>query len=206
MNYKYTSSVYDIMDVMLFRNIEQSPRTALLDAIPDEPVRVLDLCAGTCTNSILVAENKPKAKITAVDLSADMLRVASEKVQNKGIQNIEMVVADATRTGYDNDSFDIIILSLVLHEMDGSLQRAIIIEAKRLLSDNGKMIVIEWFQPEKISKRFMFALLVKPFEPKGFKEFLKKNMVTYFEGFGFTVIDENNCDYTKVYHLKQKQG
>jgi len=202
MHYEYTSSVYDIMDVLFFRNKEQSPRTTLLYSIPNEPIRVLDLCAGTCTNSILIAENKPLVKITALDLSAKMLKVASDKIRKKGSKNIEMVVGDATKTGYPDKSFDVVILSLVLHEMNEFTRRLILNEAKRVLTDDGRLFIIEWEQPKKIFRRVMFRL-IKLGEPRGFEQFLEMDLAGYLQGLGFNVTETIYCDYTIVLHSKK---
>ena len=50
--YKTLSAVYDLLDVVYFNRKESSPRTALVNAIPGTPVKILDVCAGTCSNSI----------------------------------------------------------------------------------------------------------------------------------------------------------
>jgi len=202
-NYKIISDFYDTLDAIYFRNKEHSPRTAIIDMIPNESVCVLDVCAGTCSNSVLIAQNKPKAKITALDLSAKMLDIAEEKLHRHGIKNIKTIVADAKNSGLPSHSFDVIIISLVLHEMNEHLQKAILSEAKRLLSDNGNIVVIEWEQPKKLHQRFIFTP-IKQFEPKGFKYFLRLDLAEYFENSGFTVLEKRSCDYTCVYRLARR--
>lgn len=82
-NYKILSAVYDLLDILYFNHNDKSPRTAILNAIPDTPIHVLDVCAGTCSNSILIAENRPQSKITVLDLSTEMLRIAEKKFLKK---------------------------------------------------------------------------------------------------------------------------
>jgi|GEM_PF-739339 len=199
-NYKNRSTVYDLLDVVYFKRKESSPRTALVNAIPALPVKVLDVCAGTCSNSILIAENKPKAKITALDRAESMLKIAEKKFYDRGIKNIEVKVVDACNTGFPAHSFDVILLSLILHEISEDLQIIIMREARRLLAPNGEIIVIEWEQPKKTFQRLKFVL-IKLIEPKGFKAFLKMNLTDYFETLGFTVFEKRQCDYTRVYRL-----
>lgn len=201
-NYKIISDFYDTLDVVYFRNKQRSPRTAMLDMIPNNPVRVLDVCAGTCSNSVLIAQNRPQAKVTALDLSAEMLSVAEQKFHKHGITNIETIVADARDTWLAANSFDVIIMSLVLHEIDERPRMAIFEEVKRLLSDEGVIIVVEWEQPIKLFQRFVFTP-IKQFEPAGFMAFLRLDLTSYFENAGFMVLEKQSCDYTQVYKLSK---
>ncbi|MCL2053092.1 MAG: methyltransferase domain-containing protein [Oscillospiraceae bacterium] len=201
-NYKLLSHTYDLLDTLYFNRFETSPRTAMLNAVPREKISVLDICAGTCSNSILIAENRPQAMITALDLSADMLKIAEKKFRLKGIKNIETIVSDACNTGYPNGYFDVILLSLILHEISENSRAAMLKEAKRLLTPNGRLIVIEWEQPKSPSQKILFTP-IKQLEPRGFKEFLQRDLAAYFENLGFAVIEKRHCDYTKVYQLRK---
>jgi len=202
-NYKFNSFFYDLIDVLYFNRKRYSPRTALVSLIPDTPVRVLDVCAGTGSNSLVIAKNKAKAKITALDISADMLKIADKKFYKDKIKNVETLIGDACNTGFSDNSFDVILLSLVLHEIDESLRRAIINETKRILRYNGQIIIIEWEQPVKRFQRFMFSF-IKAMEPQGFKDFLHKNLTNYFRTFGLTVLEKQSCDYTQVFALSKQ--
>jgi demethylmenaquinone methyltransferase/2-methoxy-6-polyprenyl-1,4-benzoquinol methylase len=190
-NYKIQWLFYDLLEVVYFNRKKHSPRTALINLIPDKPVSVLDLCAGTCSNSVLIAKNKPKSEVTALDLSAEMLKIAEKKFRKQGIDNVKISIGDARRTHFDDNSFDVILLSLVLHEMSEDLQKEILYEAKRVLRDNGRIIVIEWEQPTKLMQRIVFST-IKPFEPKVFKAFLKMDLSVYFKKLGFNVDEKMN--------------
>jgi len=203
-NYKFLSFLYDLIDVLYFNRKKHSPRTALLKIIPDESVRVLDVCTGTGSNSLVIAKNKAGAKITALDLSADMLKIADKKFNKANVGNIKTVDADACDTGFVNNSFDIILLSLVLHEIEENLRQAMLNEAKRVLNDNGRIIIIEWEQPKKLFQRMMFSL-IKAMEPKGFKEFLYSDLTAYFQSFGLTIADKQSCDYSQVLTLLKNE-
>ncbi|MCL1832631.1 MAG: methyltransferase domain-containing protein [Oscillospiraceae bacterium] len=201
-NYEVISNFYDLLDTVYFKRKEHSPRTAMLNMIPDKPIRVLDICAGTCSNSVLIAQNKKQAKVTALDSSAKMLDTAKTKFSQHNISNIETIVADVRYSGFPPQSFDVIIVSLILHEVSESMRKVILSESKRLLNDNGNIIVIEWEQPVSLRQKFLFAL-IKLIEPRGFRDFLKLNLTAYFEQAGFKVIETRNCDYTKVYRLSK---
>jgi len=173
--YKALSFIYDLIDVLYFNRKKYSPRTALLGFIPDTPIRVLDVCAGTGTNSLIIAKNKAEARITAIDLSADMLKIADNKYQKARIKNVETLIANACNTGLADNSFDVVLISLVLHEVEKDIQKAILSEAKRVLKNDGRIIVIEWEQPKKTLQRIIFST-IKAMEPKGFKDFLHSDL------------------------------
>ena len=199
--YKMMASFYDLLDVIYFRDYMNSPRKAVFEAI-DRKDNVLDLCTGTATNAIRIAKGKPETKIVGIDISKDMLDVAREKLQRHHIKNIELYSMDATKTNFKNKSFDKILISLVLHELDESLANQILKESVRVLKDDGEIIVTEW-EPSKIFWRKILFLPIHILEPKTYRVFLKKNLHNFFEQFGLEIIEEIHCNYSKVLKLKK---
>ncbi|WP_454054991.1 hypothetical protein [Clostridium sp. Marseille-Q7071] len=57
LTYKLLSSFYDLIDVFYFKEKGINPRKAIIEAIPDLPIDILDMCTGTASNSLLIAEN-----------------------------------------------------------------------------------------------------------------------------------------------------
>lgn len=49
---------------------------------------------------------------------------------------------DAIELRFKSNSFDKILLSLILHELDEELATKVIMEAKRVLKDNGEIIIL----------------------------------------------------------------
>ena len=94
--YKMIAKVYDLLDVVYFRDFEHSPRKVVLDRIAGED-RILDLCTGTATNAINIASKNPGAKVVGVDLSKQMLNVGKSKAKAKGLRNIRLYEMDATK-------------------------------------------------------------------------------------------------------------
>ncbi len=201
--YRSATFIYDLLDVIYFRNKQRSPRTVLSGFISNPAARVLDVCAGTGSNSLLIAQRYPNAQITALDSSENMLKIADSKFHKAGVGNAETVVADACDTGYDDNTFDVVILSLVLHELDSDLQRAMLTESKRVLRDDGRILILEWEQPQKLFQRLKFSLL-KLVEPAEFKCFLQKDLSEYFRSFGLIVLEKQSCDYSPVLVLSKR--
>lgn len=70
--YKLISKVYDLLDVIYFRDFEKSPRKVVLESIAEQD-RILDLCTGTATSSIYIAKAKTSVEIIGIDLSKDII-------------------------------------------------------------------------------------------------------------------------------------
>jgi len=199
--YKVMAGFYDLIDVIYFRNYKRSPRKIVLDAINDTD-RVLDLCTGTATNAMRIAKTKPASKVIGIDLSKDMLRVAKSKAKKADVQNIRLYHMDATKMKFRDCCFDKILISLVLHEVEEELAGRILEEAKRVLKDDGEIIVTEWEKSEKTLQKILF-FPISILEPKPFKAFIKKDLHQCFEKLGFAVVLEYHCDYSKVLVLKK---
>ena len=198
--YKLISGVYDLLDVIYFRNYANSPRKAVIEAISEHD-KILDLCTGTGTNAINIAKANPSAEIIGVDLSENMLKVAREKADKADTKNIKLYKMDATKLDFKSNNFDKISLSLILHEMDDELRSKILNEAKRVLKKDGKIIITEWERSTKLSKRLLF-MPIHLLEPKPYREFLKKDLYSYFAKYGLKIEKITHCDYTKVIVLK----
>lgn len=199
--YKLIAKVYDLLDVIYFKNYEKGPRKVVLESISEQD-KILDLCTGTATSAINIAKVKTSVEIVGIDLSSNMLKVAENKVKKAGIRNVKLYQMDATQLSFKSNFFDKILISLVLHELDDELAAKIIREAKRVLKDNGEIIVTEWELSQQFSKRILFTPL-HYLEPKSYRKFIKKDLYLYFEKFGLKIQQYKHCDYTKVLVLKK---
>lgn len=111
-------------DKMVQRNIPcyNQMLEALIDAIPDvtESPKILDLGCGT-GNITQKAKNRfPKARITCLDLSENMIEIAKEKLKN--YDDIEYVIGDFTQVKLE-EKYDAIISSLALHHIENDEEK-----------------------------------------------------------------------------------
>lgn len=198
--YKMISKTYNLLDVIYFRNTPGNPRKKIFDLIPDEDIKVLDLCCGTMSNSIELAEKKQKLQVTGLDLSKEMLAIAMDKINAMQLTNIKTVVGDATDTKCPDQYFDYVILGLVLHETPEELNRKILKEIHRICKPDGKLIVLEWEQPTKIRQKLLFSF-IRLCEPKPFKTFIKLDKREYFNRHHFEVEKMFSTDYSCVMQM-----
>ncbi len=201
--YKAMSGFYDMIDIVYFRDYDNSPRKVVFESIGNTE-KVLDLCTGTATNALKIAKSKPLSEVIGIDLSKDMLKIAQGKVERSKVQNIKLYHMDATHMGFQDKFFDKILLSLVLHEVEENLAEKILAEAKRVLKDDGEIIVTEWEKSRKFFRRAVF-LPIEILEPKPFKSFIEKDLYRYFERYGLKVVSEVHCDYSRVLNLKKSE-
>ncbi len=198
--YQLIASVYDLLDIIYFKNYDNSPRKAVIEAIYEND-KILDFCTGTATNAMGISKAISKVEIVGVDLSENMLKVASKKIEKSDVKNIKLYKMDATKLRFKTESFDKILLSLVLHEMNEEIRSKILSEAKRVLKKDGRIIVTEWERSKKRSQRLLF-MPIHLFEPKPYRTFVKENLYSYFEKHGLQIEEYIHCDYTKVLVLK----
>lgn len=77
--------------------------------------KVLDLATGTGILGIAAAEIVgDEGKVIGVDFSSVMLAQAQQKIDKLGLQNIELIEADAEYIDFDESSFDIILCSTAI--------------------------------------------------------------------------------------------
>lgn len=202
--YKSISKFYSLLDIIYFNRKETSPRYGILDFISDEKLKVLEVCIGTAENSIIIAEKRPNTEIVGVDLSKEMLELAKDKIEKMGIRNIKTFVMDATNMNFDDNYFDVVLISLVLHEVEDNIRYKIMKEAKRVLKSKGKIIIVEWDKPKKIIQKLPF-LIIKLSEPRWFKEFLKLDIKEYVKIFSLKVLSEKKYDYTRIFEITKEK-
>ncbi|MEM1171108.1 MAG: class I SAM-dependent methyltransferase [Cyanobacteria bacterium P01_H01_bin.35] len=120
-------------------------RKSFLDILKAEitaPNDILDFGCGAGLNTFSLQKVFPEAKFTGVDLSPYFLAVGLYRSQQQNL-DINWVHAAAEATGLPDDSFDLISISLVCHELPQIATRKIFQEARRLLRSNGSIAIMD---------------------------------------------------------------
>jgi ubiquinone/menaquinone biosynthesis C-methylase UbiE len=84
-------------------------------------------------------------KVFSFDIQKDLLGKLKTDVEQKNIENIHYVWSDLDEpnsTSLKENSVDRIIISNLLFQVED--RKAVIREAKRILKDNGKVLVVDW--------------------------------------------------------------
>jgi len=99
---------------------------------------VLDIGCGTGAH--LKLYQKENCNIYGIDLSATMLKVARNKLGKVA----DLKLGNAIDTGFADNKFDIVLSSTVLHEMSQKVRVNVLKEAKRILKNEGRIILIDF--------------------------------------------------------------
>jgi phosphatidylethanolamine/phosphatidyl-N-methylethanolamine N-methyltransferase len=94
--------------------------------------------------------------ITAIDYSADMLRVAKEKYGDTDTKFFEM---DAQQLNFQDQTFDVIVASLILSVVPHPDKAYS--ELNRVLTDKGQFIIFDKFVP-KNKKMSIGQIMIRP--------------------------------------------
>lgn len=201
--YGVISKMYDMLDVLYFNESGKNPRKVIMDMIPDKEIKLLDMCCGTLSNTLNIAKGKSDIKVLGLDLSEDMLKVAEKKVYRQQVRNVSLKCGNAAKTEMESASFDYIIIGLVLHESSPELTKDILQEARRLLKQDGRLIVLEWEPTRKLKQTIKFfpLYIAECMCSKTFRQFYIADKELYFKNNGFEIEQKEYCNYTIVLNM-----
>ncbi len=112
----------------------------LIECVDCRDKEIIDVGCGTGILSLIVLEKGP-AKLACVDLSKLMLEKCEAKINSKGHRDavIEFHEADADHLPFEDNSFDIVLLNMVLGMIPD--QQATISELARVLRSGGTLAI-----------------------------------------------------------------
>lgn len=117
---------------------------SVLESIPfgvDEPIKVLDLGAGTGLLSAVVADRFPRARITLVDLSVEMLRVARRRFSHEP-DRFEFRVMDFARKDLPG-GYDLVASALSVHHLTDGDKRELFEKVHGALVSDGLFVNLD---------------------------------------------------------------
>ena len=114
---------------------------AAVESIPSEAdaaIRVLDLGAGTGLLSALVARAFPRARITLVDVSPQMLGMARQRFADEP-ERFELRVMDYATNPLPGE-YEAVVSALSIHHLDGIEKRELFRKVYDVLCDGGVFV------------------------------------------------------------------
>jgi SAM-dependent methyltransferase len=100
------------------------------------PERVLDMGCSAGASSTPYAEAFPDAEVHAIDVAPGLLRYAHARAEALGLA-VHFHQRDASASGFDDQSFDLVVSHNAMHEMSQETSRAMFRETFRLLKPGG---------------------------------------------------------------------
>jgi len=194
----FLSKFYDIFDIVFIFNKKTNPRYGLAEKIPDENLRILDICVGTANSSIIFAKKNRKNEIIGIDLSPDMIAVAEKKIRKQKLKNINLQPMDATQMTFQNSEFDIATISFALHELEYGLMARILEEAFRTLKNDGELYVIDYEKQSNRVKNILLSIFLRIFEPPHMSQFLQYDWENILKDIGFNSVKTKRYLFSKL--------
>lgn len=158
----------------------------LLKLDEGKKIALLDLGCGSGWTSIMLA--KLGVKVTAADISPDMIKIAKENAEKESLA-VKFMVSDIEKGNFKN-TFDRVLIYDALHHCPK--EERVLRNAFQALKRGGLLLLVEPnikhqkdVEAQKIAKRF--GVLEKGFTPKYLKKQMKK--------IGFREVTRFHCNY-----------
>src|SRR5262245_55278657 len=124
----------------------EAPARSLLDRISIKPgARAIDVGCGPIGIMNLLSERVgSEGTVVGVEREPRFVEMARAEVSQRGLQNVQIVNADALRTGLEKNSFDVVHERLVFINVPTATQEAILVEMFSLLKPGGTIALQEY--------------------------------------------------------------
>ncbi len=140
------SKGYDRANDRISLGLQNSWKKMLLDRLtsntPSESA-ILDVCCGTGDISLKMASKRADLKMTGLDFSPAMLKVAKEKNQ---YENVCFVRGNAMELPFADNSFEAVCISFGLRNTSDYAQ--VLREMKRVVKPGGYLYCLDSFVPD----------------------------------------------------------
>ncbi len=137
----------------------------IVEELIQEGTRVLEVGCGTGTLTVAMA--KAGANVSAIDISPGMLAEASKRIKRKEVEeHVDLQRMDAVMVDelFEPQSFDLIVSSLALSEMSERGRRYLLKAARKLLTPDGKLAVLDEVRPTSGGPRLLFTIVRAPLQ------------------------------------------
>jgi ubiquinone/menaquinone biosynthesis C-methylase UbiE len=137
--------LYDLLLLVLTRGRDQAYREDLLDLADVAAGHcVLDIGCGTGTQATAAwRRSQPGGSVIGIDISEKMLAAARRKARRAGL-DIAFHRADVARLPFEDDRFDVVTITTVMHMVPQCRRRLCLGEASRVLRRGGRLLLSDY--------------------------------------------------------------
>jgi 2-polyprenyl-3-methyl-5-hydroxy-6-metoxy-1,4-benzoquinol methylase len=167
-------------------------------ARPHAGMKILDLASGTGEPAIsLAVAVGPEGHVTALDLSKDLLKIAEQRAQQRGLKNLAVEQGDANQLPFPNQQFDLATSRFgVMFFEDKAFS-----ECCRVLKSGARACFLAWGSPEQpywastmgVVARHIGESLLQPGGPNPFKFAQPGSLAAVLTHAGFHSVEEETC-------------
>ena len=135
---------YDLVLGVLSLGREKKFRRAALDIVSIEPgMNILDVGCGTGSLAVAAKQKQGlEGTVVGIDPSSNMIDLALKKADNAAV-DIEFRVGVIEDLEFDDDKFDLVLSSLMMHHLTDGLKEIGLQEIRRVLKPGGTLLIIE---------------------------------------------------------------
>jgi ubiquinone/menaquinone biosynthesis methyltransferase len=138
---------YDFFNRLFSLRIDLLWRKSLVKWMQsDDPKQILDVDTGTGELAIALWKNF-RVKITAVDLSQEMLNLADKKIKELGV-DITIQKANAENLPFESNKFDAVSVGFGVRNFE-NLEKGLS-ELRRVVKENGNVYILEFSKMEGV--------------------------------------------------------
>ncbi|MFT3739883.1 MAG: bifunctional demethylmenaquinone methyltransferase/2-methoxy-6-polyprenyl-1,4-benzoquinol methylase UbiE [Breznakibacter sp.] len=188
---------YDFLNHFLSMGIDKLWRKRAIKLLKSaKPQKVLDVATGTGDLAIALSK-KLGTKVTGLDLSSEMLKVAERKIEKLDNIVIELVQGDSENLPFSSDVFDAITVAFGVRNFE-HLEKGLT-EMMRVLKPGGRMVILEFSKPSAFPMKQLYNFYFKTILPfcggliskdKAAYTYLPESVNQFPEGKAFTSILE----------------
>ena len=120
--------------------------------------KILDLGCGTGAMAIALARDLPAAKVIGIDGDPAVLSRARAKSAKVGVE-LELHEAFADAIPLADESVDCVVSTLVFHHLPAEVKRGALVEARRVLAPDGRLLICDVGRPRDPFMRAVFFLV-----------------------------------------------
>ena len=164
---------YDFLNHFLSLNIDKIWRRKAIKELSDiKPQQILDVASGTGDLALTIHKQLKPNKIIGIDISGKMLEYGRKKIQKIGLEDIiTLQLGDSENIEFDDNTFDAVTAAFGVRNFENL--KVGISEMYRVMKPGGKLVILEFSQPEKfpIKQIYRFYFLkILPFIGKIFSK------------------------------------
>jgi demethylmenaquinone methyltransferase/2-methoxy-6-polyprenyl-1,4-benzoquinol methylase len=151
------SGRYDFLNHLLSFGVDRYWRRRLVkEMLRSGPEHVLDIATGTADLAIALRK-KAKVRVTGVDIAWNMVQIGNRKIRESGFAaDISLLVGDAEHLEFLDSTFDAAMVAFGVRNFE-NLGKGLS-EMKRVLKQNGKILILEFSHPHAFPLRQLYAM------------------------------------------------
>jgi len=159
--------------------------------------KVLDICCGTGDQAVFYS--RKAGTVVGVDINPNMIRTAEQKKMFHKLYDVFFEVADASNLPFEDNFFDLVSVSLALHEVNEEMRQGVISEMKRVVKKGGKMMFADFTVPMPLKFSSFVICLMELFAGK--RNFSRFSSFLDQGGLG-PLLEKNGLEEETRYYLK----